>query len=139
VFGSERAGLDNAALDLCHALVYIPTNPEYNSLNLAMAVQLLAYELRLACFEAPAGPAPRPDHPPASAAGLEHFYGHLERALLTSGFLDAGNPRHLMRRLRRVFNRARLDENELNILRGMLSALAPGSGDAPPTGGADES
>ncbi|RMF96739.1 MAG: RNA methyltransferase, partial [Gammaproteobacteria bacterium] len=72
-----------------------------------------------------------PAYPPATAADMEQFYGHLERALLASGFLDAGNPRHLMRRLRRLFNRAQLDSNELNILRGMLSALAPGSGDRP--------
>lgn len=126
VFGPERAGLSNADLDLCNALVYIPSNPEYNSLNLAMAVQLIAYELRLALIEE--RPAAASSHPPATAGDMQYFYEHLERVLLASGFLDAGNPRHLMRRLRRVFNRAELDANELNILRGMLSALQPGSG-----------
>jgi tRNA (cytidine32/uridine32-2'-O)-methyltransferase len=129
LFGPERAGLTNAELDLCSALVYIPSNPEYNSLNLASAVQLIAYELRLAVLTEE--PAPAPDYPPATAREMALFYEHLERALLATEFLDAGNPRHLMRRLRRLFNRSQLDQNELNILRGMLSALAPGSGDRP--------
>jgi len=126
VFGNERAGLTNAELDLCSALVYIPSNPDYSSLNLASAVQLIAYELRLALVSEE--PAPPPDYPPATARDMALFYDHLERALLATEFLDAGNPRHLMRRLRRLFNRSQLDQNELNILRGMLSSLAPGSG-----------
>ena len=129
LFGPERAGLTNAALDRCHGLVYIPSNPEYNSLNLAMAVQIIAYELRLVLTDRPGAVPSTQAHPPASAADLEYFYGHLERALIAGDFLDPENPRHLMRRLRRLFNRARLDSNELAILRGMLSALAPGSGD----------
>jgi TrmH family RNA methyltransferase len=129
VFGPERAGLPNAQLDLCSALVYIPSNPDYNSLNLASAVQLIAYELRLSLIEEP--PPPAADYPPATAREMTLFYGHLERALLAAEFLDAKNPRHLMRRLRRLFNRAELDQNELRILRGMLTALAPGSGDQP--------
>lgn len=126
VFGPERAGLKNAEMDLCNALVYIPSNPDYSSLNLAMAVQVIAYELRWA-----EGLDVKPDDddaPPASAEDLEYFYEHLERVLLGSGFLNPDNPRTLMRRLRRLFNRARLDENELNIMRGILSALVPGSG-----------
>lgn len=126
VFGPERAGLKNAELDRCNALVYIPSNPVYNSLNLAMAVQVIAYELRMARnLDA------KPDEfdaPPASAEDVELFYEHLERVLLSSGFLDPDNPRTLMRRLRRLYNRARLDQNELNIMRGILSAVAPGSG-----------
>jgi TrmH family RNA methyltransferase len=134
VFGTERAGLRNAELDQCNALVYIPSNPEYSSLNLAMAVQVLAYEMRWA-----QGLDRKPVEagvPPASATDMELFYQHLERVLLGSGFLNAGNPRNLMRRLRRLFNRARLDENELNIMRGILSALVPGSGrsEGPATG-----
>lgn len=126
VFGTERAGLKNAELDQCNALVYIPSNPEYSSLNLAMAVQVLSYELRWAqgLDQKPANV----DVPPASATDMELFYQHLERVLLGSGFLNPANPRNLMRRLRRLFNRARLDENELNIMRGILSALVPGSG-----------
>ena len=127
VFGPERAGLKNAELDRCNALVYIPGNSDYNSLNLAMAVQIIAYETRRA-----QGIDRKPadiECPPASAGDVELFYEHLERVLLGSGFLDADRPRNLMRRLRRVFNRTRLDENELNIMRGILSALVPGSGD----------
>ena len=126
VFGPERAGLKNAEMDLCNALVYIPSNPESSSLNLAMAVQVIAYELRWA-QDLHVKPDDD-DSPPASAEGIEYFYQHLERVLLESGFLNPDNPRTLMRRLRRLFNRARLDENELNIMRGILSALVPGSG-----------
>lgn len=136
VFGPERAGLKNAEMDLCNALVYIPSNPDYSSLNLAMAVQLIAYEIRWA-----QGLDVKPDEnesPPASAEGLEYFYQHLERVLLGSGFLNPENPRTLMRRLRRLFNRARLDENELNIMRGILSALVPGSGNSCDAAGDDE-
>lgn len=127
VFGPERSGLSNAELDLCQAIVYIPANPDYSSLNLAAAVQLLAWELRAA--QGARADAPPPECPPASVEEMELFYDHLQRVLTASGFLDAGNPRNLMRRLRRLFNRARLDENELNILRGILAALAPGSGE----------
>ena len=126
LFGPERAGLTNAELDRCNALVYIPSNPEYNSLNLASAVQIIAYELRQA--EQKDAKPDADEAPPASVEDMELFYAHLERVLLGSGFLDQGNPRHLMRRLRRLFNRARLEENELNIMRGILSALVPGSG-----------
>lgn len=133
VFGPERSGLSNAELDLCNMILYIPANPDYSSLNLAQAVQVVAYELRLA-HELPVRDRP-PESPPASPAEMELFYAHLERALLGSGFLNPDNPRHLMRRLRRLFNRARLDENELNIMRGILSALAPGSGETPPGDG----
>jgi tRNA (cytidine32/uridine32-2'-O)-methyltransferase len=136
VFGTERAGLKNTELDQCNALVYIPSNPEYSSLNLAMAVQVVAYELRWA-----QGLDRKPldsGVPPASATDMELFYEHLERVLRGSGFLNPGNPRNLMRRLRRLFNRARLDENELNIMRGILSALVPGSGrSAGPANGQD--
>jgi len=86
VFGTERAGLKNSELDLCNALVYIPSNPEYNSLNLAMAVQVIAYEMRWA-----QGMDRKPedaDAPPASAAEMERLYEHLERVLLGSGFLN---------------------------------------------------
>lgn len=127
VFGPERSGLSNAELDLCQALLYIPGNPDYRSLNLAMAVQIVAWELR--CAQGIEINTPPPESPPARTEDLELFYEHLERVLLASGFLDPANPRHLMRRLRRLFNRARLDENELNILRGILAALVPGSGE----------
>src|SRR5690606_11441147 len=128
VFGPERSGLSNAELDLCHASVYIPGNPDYNSLNLSQAVQVIAYELRQ--LERYERPLPPPESPPARPGDMELFYRHLEHVLLGCGFLNPDNPRHLMRRLRRLFNRARLDDNELNIMRGILSALVPGSGSA---------
>lgn len=126
VFGPERAGLSNAELDLCQGIVYIPANPEYSSLNLAAAAQIIAWELR--CAQAIATETPPPESPPATIEDMDLFYEHLQRVLLASGFLDPGNPRRLMRRLRRLFNRARLDQNEVNILRGILAAVAPGSG-----------
>ncbi len=129
LFGPERSGLANEQLDLCNAIVYIPANPAYSSLNLAQAVQIIAYELRqLQILERD---LPPPEAPLAGPDQLELFYAHLERVLLGSGFLNPRNPRHLMRRLRRLFNRTRLDDNELNILRGILSSLVPGSGDNP--------
>ena len=128
VFGSERAGLTNTEMDLCNALVYIPSNPEYSSLNLAMAVQIVAYELRLV-YGLDDSPAPKAD-PPASAEDMEYFYAHLETALVEVGFLKPENPRVLMRRLRRLFNRSRLDQREVNMMRGILTALAPGTGRA---------
>ena len=125
VFGREKSGLTNEELARCQALVHIPANPDYSSLNLAMAAQIMAYELRLAARAGgPVGAAPT-EHPPATLEDMEHFYGHLESAMVGAGFLNPENPRHLMRRLRRLFNRAQPDQNELNILRGILSALAP--------------
>jgi len=131
VFGAERAGLTNAEMDRCNALVYVPSNPGYSSLNLAMAVQILAYELRWA--QHIDRKPPGLDSVPANAGDVELFYEHLERVLIDSGFLNPDNPRVLMRRLRRLFNRARLDESELRIMRGILSALATGSGGRPPS------
>ncbi|MGI9223868.1 MAG: RNA methyltransferase [Woeseiaceae bacterium] len=121
VFGPEKSGLSNEDLDHCDTLVTIPTNPDFSSLNLAMAVQVLTYELRAAESEPPAGYAP--DAPLATSAEFEHFYEHLERVLTDLQFLDPDNPRHLMRRLRRLFIRARPDQNEVNILRGILTAV----------------
>lgn len=122
VFGPEKYGLTNAHLDLCDALLTIPTNPEFSSLNLAMAVQVLTYELRVAGIDAPP-PRYVADAPLASSAELQHFYTHLERVLTDIRFLDPDNPRHLMRRLRRLFIRAEPDKNEVNILRGILAAV----------------
>ena len=121
VFGRERTGLTNEELDRCHLLVTIPANPEYASLNLASAVQVLAYELLLARGATAA--AAESEVPLATADEMERLYEHLEQAALETGFLDPENPKHLMRRLRRLFNRAQPDQNELNILRGLLTAL----------------
>lgn len=125
VFGNERTGLTNAELDFCHAHTRVPANPSYSSLNLAAAVQLYTWELRKAAIEAPKV-SPKDGHPwfaPPSHEQLENFYAHLERVLLATGFLDPENPRLLMRRLRQLFNRARPDLNELNILRGVLTSV----------------
>jgi TrmH family RNA methyltransferase len=124
VFGPEKSGLTNEHLDLCNTLLGIPTDPDFSSLNLAMAVQILSYEIRLARLAAPE-PQPEPDSPPATAGELEYFYAHLEQVLNSSGFLDPDNPRLLMRRLRRLFVKAEPDKNEINILRGILTALDP--------------
>ena len=128
VFGTERTGLSNEQMDQCNALVYIPANPEFSSLNLASAVQLIAYELRFAQgdFE----PLQKPDWPPASGQDMKLFYEHLERVMDVSGFKKSDNSRHLMRKLRRLFNRAQPDEHELNILRGLLAAVEPKPGAA---------
>jgi len=121
LFGRERTGLTNAELDRCHYLVRIPTHPDYPSLNVAAAVQVVAYELRMAAGQA----LPRQEyrHRFATAEEMELFYRHLEEMLIEVGFLDADNPRQLMRRLRRLFGRARPNYNELNILRGILTAV----------------
>lgn len=123
VFGRERNGLTNAELDCCHSLVHIPTNPEYSSLNLAAAVQVLCYEMRMAATPSDSVVAPKGDSLPAPAQEMELFYDHLERVLVEIDFLDPVNPRRIMRRLRRMFGRALPDQNEINILRGILSAV----------------
>ncbi|MEW6613059.1 MAG: RNA methyltransferase [Pseudomonadota bacterium] len=135
IFGRERTGLTNAELDHCHALMQIPSNPDYSSLNLAQAVQVVAYELRMAACGAPE-PQQR-QHPPAAAADMERFYEHLERVMLRSGFLDPANPRHLLSRLRRLFDRAAVDRNEVNILRGILAAVEQWAVRAKSNGGGD--
>ncbi len=121
VFGPEKSGLSNEDLDHCDVLLNIPTNPDFSSLNLAMAVQVLTYEIRATLAE------PVPEYEgeaePATGEELEHFYTHLENVLRDVNFLDPDNPRHLMRRMRRLFIRARPDKNELNILRGVLTAI----------------
>jgi len=122
VFGPEKTGLHNDDLDLCHTLLTIPTAPGFSSLNVAMAVQVLTYELRVASL-LDAGPAFESEAPPATSGEMEHYYAHLERVLQDIHFLDPQNPRHLMRRLRRLFIRARPDKNEVNILRGILTAI----------------
>lgn len=119
LFGRERTGLTNEELDRCHYLVQIPTNPAYPSLNIAMAVQVIAYELRMQAGT----DEPREDSRDyATDRQMEQFYEHLERTLLELGFLDPGNPKQLMRRLRRLYGRVHPDQNEINILRGILTA-----------------
>lgn len=121
LFGREHSGLTNGEIDRCHYLLHIPSNVEYSSLNLAAAVQIVAYELRMAStagFAAGAAGAAGA----ASATELEAFYTHLEQTLLELEFLNPASPKKLMRRLRRLFNRAEPDQQEINMLRGILSA-----------------
>jgi tRNA/rRNA methyltransferase len=125
VFGNESAGLANEDVLKCSTIAHIPANPEYSSLNLAQAVQVLTYEVRMAMLNS--GPATQAavEHAPVEQArheDVENFYVHLERSLYTSGFLNPGHPRRLMERLRRLFARARLEKEEVAILRGILTS-----------------
>jgi TrmH family RNA methyltransferase len=122
VFGAERTGLTNAELQRCNLLLTIPTDTQYSSLNLAMAVQVVSYELWLAMR--PGVPdQPERDVPFASADEMARLYEHIERVLDEIDFKDRTGGGHLMNRIRRLFNRAQLDQNEMNILRGILTAV----------------
>jgi TrmH family RNA methyltransferase len=123
VFGPEDAGLTNVELERCHALVKIPTEPDFSSLNLAQAVLVMAYEMRRAATAPPAAFTLAADAPPATAEQLEQLYAHLEQAMIDVGFHDPAKPRRLMRRLRRLIGRCALDQHELQILRGFLAAV----------------
>lgn len=124
LFGRERIGLTNDELQKCHFHVQIPANPEYSSLNLAMAVQILAYEVRVAWLDSQSRGAT--DHavsPYPLAEDLERFYQHLQQVLTGTGFIRRAHPGLVMNKLRRLFNRARPESQELNILRGMLTSI----------------
>jgi len=120
VFGCEKSGLDNAALDRCHALVSIPTGVDYMSLNLSQAVQVVCYELHLAARDSRAASAEEA-RVPATAERMEVFFDRLERTLAAIGFSTPGQTETMHRRMRRLFQRARPDDDELNMLNGMLS------------------
>jgi len=122
LFGRERYGLTNEEMQRCHFLVNIPANPEYSSLNIAQAVQIIAYELRAAALGITDISVDPPDWKPVDCVEMERFFEHLERTLLEIKFLNPKQPKRLMARLRRLFNRARPDHNEINILRGILTA-----------------
>ena len=123
LFGNEQSGLSNRELDRCHYLMQIPANPDYSSLNLAAAVQVLAYELRMTAMGSLVVNEDEDTTDYATAEQVEQFYQHLEQTLIDIDFLKPENPRQLMRRLRRLFGRSRLDDNEVNILRGILTAV----------------
>ncbi len=125
LFGRERVGLTNEELQKCHFHVMIPANPEYSSLNLAMAVQILAYEIRVAYLEGQNAVAPAHDEasPYPLADELERFYQHLEQVLIRTGFIRAAHPGQVMNKLRRLFVRARPESQELHILRGILTSI----------------
>jgi tRNA/rRNA methyltransferase len=143
VFGNERTGLSNEDVERCSALAHIPANPAYSSLNLAQAVQVLAYELRTAYLSdgeaTRATPAAaqvsagqgEPVGARAASDEIESMYTHLESALVALEFLDPANPKKLMSRLRRLFARSGLEREEVNIVRGiakhiLLKTKAPG-------------
>lgn len=144
VFGQERSGLSNESLDLCTRLLRIPCNPDFSSLNLGSAVQVVSYELSQALASVPQGaPIPMPgkwkaveedqadsdqvatidpDELPATSEMMEHFFDHLDRVMINTGFLNPDNPRLLRRRVRRYFESNRPSGNELSIFRGILTA-----------------
>lgn len=127
VFGRENNGLTNEELQLSQYHLHIPTNPDYGSLNLAMAVQTVCYELRMQHLEAAEGQSlythtdEIADYPRAEQ--LEMFYQHLEQTLYHTGFIVKQHPGQVMTKLRRLFNRARPEESEINILRGILASI----------------
>ena len=125
VFGREDSGLTNDELERCHYLVHIPTNPDFSSLNIAAAVQVITYEIRVANLQGASevnGNNNEEHVALATMEEMEQFYDHLWQTLIDIGFVDPAKPRLLARRLRRLFNRSRLDKNEFNMLRGILTA-----------------
>ncbi len=129
VFGREYAGLTNDELQRCQFHVHIPSDPEFSSLNLAAAVQVLTYEVRMAWLAAQGRPSKveklevtaMHDALPVTADEMELYYRHLEETLVQIGFLDPAKPRHLMARLRRLYGRIAVSKLEMNILRGVLT------------------
>lgn len=121
LFGREHSGLTTAEVNKCQIIIHIPANPQYPSLNLASAVQVMAYELRMALSENPTRPGA--SGVTANFNELELLYTHLEQLMIASGFLDPQKPKLLMQRIRRLFARARLEKEEVQILRGILTAL----------------
>ena len=124
VFGTERTGLTNEELDHCHDLIFIPTENNYNSLNVAAAIQLICYEFRQKLSATEAAPRPAKTDKKqelATTETLEGFYEHLEETLVKIEFLDPEHSTHLMRKLRLLYNRTHLTVEEINILRGILT------------------
>jgi len=122
VFGSERHGMANEDVYRCHAVLSIPTNPDYGSLNLSQAVQLLSYEWRMALGGFPVT-ARTPDADLAGGDAVQGMLSHLEQALVALGFLDPAAPKKLMPRLNQLFNRAELRQEDIHILRGIAKAI----------------
>jgi TrmH family RNA methyltransferase len=129
VFGREDAGLTSDELQRCQFHVHIPSNPDFSSLNLAAAVQVVAYELRMLALQRQSLPtsiqkvetSSTANEMPTTADDMEQYFAHLERVLVEIGFLDPHQPRHLMPRLRRLYGRIRVNRMEMNILRGILT------------------
>lgn len=126
VFGRERVGLTNDELQKCHFHVSIPANPDYSSLNLAMSVQVLSYEIRMSLLSAQEASIKLDEqdiNEYPKDEDIERFYHHLEQTLLQTGFINPHHPGQIMGRLRRLFTRARIEQQELNILRGILTSI----------------
>ena len=121
VFGNERTGLENEELARCHAMVRIPSVDDFSSLNLSQAVQVMAYELRVAMLGDTPAPLPLHEEPPADAARMEQFYVHLAQTLDDIDFHKGREPTTIMLRLRKLFQRAQPDERELRVLHGILA------------------
>lgn len=125
IFGRENSGLTNDELELCNALITIPANPDYSSLNVSQAVQVLCYELRLSYLKEVKAENKQPKEEndyPASTDELESMYQHFEDTMQETGFLAKHNPENIMRRLKGLFNRAQTTKREVKILRGILSS-----------------
>ena len=127
VFGTERSGLENEDVERCQLSCAIPANPAFSSLNLAQAVQVAAYECQLALRGTPGVRDGQrrfgPEESVAPIEALEGFYAHFEQALISVGALDPDEPKRLMQRLRRLFNRARPTQTEIDVLRGVTAAI----------------
>ncbi len=130
VLGTESAGLNNQQIALCQRICHIPANPDYSSLNVSQAVQLVAWELHYALSIATSAnllphteAAHDPDHEPATNTEVQGFMDHLEQALITTGFLDPAHPRRLMLKLQHLFGRALLTKEETRMLRGICKAM----------------
>jgi TrmH family RNA methyltransferase len=126
VFGREKSGLNNAELDHCHRMVRLPANPDFSSLNLAAAVQVLSYELRLAMLASSDADQSRPindDDLPASSANLQRLFDHFETTLLNVHFMPPHRAETLMRKLMRFYYRSGISEEEVRIFRGILSEM----------------
>ena len=125
VFGNETFGLSNDEVDRCQMIATIPANPAYTSLNVSQAIQLAAYEIMMAAdaFGADLSRLSAPARPASDVAEVEGFLRHLESAAVTAEFLDPAEPKRFMTRMRRLFARARMEPEEVAILRGLLAAL----------------
>jgi len=125
VFGNEQSGLSNEELSLCHYHLHIPCTENFSSLNVAAAVQIVTYELRMMIEQSTslAPNQPKYESRLATTEEVEQFYDRLEELLIRTGYLNLGNPKKLMLRLRRLFNRAHLEDNEIQILRGILASI----------------
>ena len=123
IFGREHSGLSNEELQLCNYMVCIPTNPDFSSLNIASAIQILGYEIYRQYYMPPEIPKPDSQDAIASSAETEGYFEHLRQVLAATDFLNPEQPGHIMQRLRRLYLRSELTRNEINILRGMLTAI----------------